>query len=355
MSKQGFVKSYRRIFDHPLLAKDHAARHLFSDLMHFVAWDATTQDWRGAPVTVKRGQVMISTRKLAEVTGFTHQIVRSCLAKLANHQIVKINTLPNQGPMVVTICNWDKYQMSQHTANTPANTTLTHLQHTKEERKEKEEYINPLTPLQGEQVGQDQDLPLPLEAKEPEPASAAPAEPKRKRQRPPSGPKSYPIEFEAVWQNYPRAGRNEKKSAFDAWNALSDADKAALPSWIKRLEAKLAGAGFDRRPKDMHRWLAKSLDDYRDADAAEAGQTVDPYAHLRSANEMQWRIRIKTHANGSWPATELGPPPCSKSCLVPRHIIEELGLSDAYSPAGLATNTHDPRHPIHWHKSEAAA
>lgn len=138
----GFVKLHRKVRDNALLGANHDARHLFFDLLELAAWKDTVQDWRGQPVQIERGQIMVSTRRLSEESGFGHQQVRTLLKYLATHDIVKINTLPNQGPTIITICNYSKYQDCQHTPNTPANTPLTHSQHTKEEVKK---YNNNLT------------------------------------------------------------------------------------------------------------------------------------------------------------------------------------------------------------------
>lgn len=142
----GFIKLHRRIMDNPLFQQKPAARHLFIDLLSLAAWKDTTQDWRGKPVAIARGQVMISTRSVADMCGFGHQAVRTILKQLASHEVVKINTLPNNGPMVITICNYSKYQDEQHTANTVANTPLTHCQHTKERREEDKKELTLIEP-----------------------------------------------------------------------------------------------------------------------------------------------------------------------------------------------------------------
>ena len=132
----GFIKLHRKIMSNPLFDKNPAARFVFVDLLLAAAWSDTVQDWRGTPVEVKRGEVMVSTRNLVKSTGFSHQRIRTLLSQLELHQNVKINTHIDRGPMLISICNYSKYQDQQHTANTPSNTQLTHSQHTKEEREE---------------------------------------------------------------------------------------------------------------------------------------------------------------------------------------------------------------------------
>lgn len=136
MNSGGFFKIWRKIKEHPLFESDHDARHFFFDLLGDVAFKETVQDWRGRPIVVPRGSVMVSQRGMAKRYGFSHQKVRTMISRLENHKVVKINTLPNKGPTLLSICNWDKYQQRQHTVNTPVNTEPTHCQHTKEEGEE---------------------------------------------------------------------------------------------------------------------------------------------------------------------------------------------------------------------------
>lgn len=130
--RKGWVCLHRRIMGNPLFRDNPDARHLFMDLLVLAAWDETIQDWNGESITIGRGQVMISTRRLAEMSGLSHQKVRTILKALTRHNIAKINTAPNTPsntatntrPSIVTICNFDKYQDTQHSPNTGSNTAL---------------------------------------------------------------------------------------------------------------------------------------------------------------------------------------------------------------------------------------
>jgi hypothetical protein len=136
---RGYIKLHRKIRDNPLFKARPEARHLFMDILTFIAYAPTVQDWRGTPVDLHPGQAMVSSRELAEYTGFSRQKIRTLLNSLTSHLILKINPLPNQGPMIVSICNWDVYQARQPTANPPSNPLPTHCQPTKEEVKELQE------------------------------------------------------------------------------------------------------------------------------------------------------------------------------------------------------------------------
>ena len=146
----GFIKLHRRLRSHPLLRSDHKARHFFQDMLSDVAWRDTVQDWRGEPVKIARGQIMKSQRAMADEYGFSHRETRTILNRLANYEIIKIDTPIDKGPHIISVCNWDKYQTERHTGDTLADTQATHRRHTKEEVEEgKEERITPLPPKTG--------------------------------------------------------------------------------------------------------------------------------------------------------------------------------------------------------------
>lgn len=145
MKTEGFIKLHRRMSGNPLFQANPLAKHVFRDIIEQAEWQDTTREWRG-PVVVRRGETMISTRRLAELTGFSHQKIRTILRKLASHNMIKINTLGGNGPMVISVCNYDKYQGLEHATNTPANTPSTHAQHTSKEGEEKEEGKNTSDP-----------------------------------------------------------------------------------------------------------------------------------------------------------------------------------------------------------------
>jgi len=136
--RKGWVCLHRRIMDNPLFRDNPDARHLFTDLLVLAAWADTEQDWRGKPVTIARGQVMISTRRLAKLVGISHQSARTIIAHMVQHNIVKINTPNSTHPSVITICNFGKYQDKQHNEDTTTNTAPTQRQHSANTQKNKE-------------------------------------------------------------------------------------------------------------------------------------------------------------------------------------------------------------------------
>ena len=132
----GWLKLHFKILDNPLFEKKPAARHVFVDLLLMAAWRDTVQDWKGSPVEVKRGEVMISERRLADHCGLSYQTTRTILRNLCSHGIIETNAQTHTRPAVITICNYSEYQDDQRTANARANAQPTHSQRTKGRREE---------------------------------------------------------------------------------------------------------------------------------------------------------------------------------------------------------------------------
>lgn len=173
----GYIKTHRQIDEHPLLGTNHRARHLFLDILRWAAWKDTVFDVKGRPVTIKRGQLMMSRAQLSERTGLSEQNIRTLISYLENYGIVKINQEHKRSATIITICNYSIYQALEPTANQEANQEPTKSQPVKEEGEEvKEEkiYVNEqptdcsLTPasaeedLLGEQVKPGRSKPQPI-------------------------------------------------------------------------------------------------------------------------------------------------------------------------------------------------
>ena len=135
----GYYKIWRKLRSHPLFKNDHKSRHFFQDLLGDVAFADTVQDWKGKPVQINRGSVMKSQRQMSSDYGFSHRETRTILNHLANHEIIKIDTLGDKSPSIISVCNWDKYQAVRHRGDTLVDTKATQRRHTKEEGEEVKE------------------------------------------------------------------------------------------------------------------------------------------------------------------------------------------------------------------------
>ncbi len=135
----GFIKIHRKILKNPLFVKNPHALFVFQVILILAEWDDTEIDWNGRPVSLSRGQALVSIRTLMAHTGLSLQKVRTILNRLANHKVVKINTDGSSRPMVITVCKYSEYQGYQHRGNTGPNIDLTQTQHSTKEEEEIEE------------------------------------------------------------------------------------------------------------------------------------------------------------------------------------------------------------------------
>ena len=151
----GFVYAQRARFSHPLFAREKFCRGY--------AWDwlvakAVFRDTRisvsGRMVTLRRGQLSYSIRYLADAWRWDKAAVSRFIARLKTETMIE--TATETGQIVITICNYEKYQSpdrATETATDTATETRARQQrdssetNKKEEQEEQEREENPLPPL----------------------------------------------------------------------------------------------------------------------------------------------------------------------------------------------------------------
>ena len=116
---------------HPLMAGRPERIAIWVWLVDNAAWCDVDHDICGKTVRIKRGQVAVSQRRLADEVGVGRQVVRTFLDRLIAEQMV--NPDVTHGRTVVTLCNYDKYQSVIKQPNPPPNPRLTHDQPIKEQ------------------------------------------------------------------------------------------------------------------------------------------------------------------------------------------------------------------------------
>lgn len=128
----GFFLTPRSVFEHPIFKHQPERLYVWQWMIASAAFKDTRMDANGTIITVKRGQLLTSYRQMSEATGVGVQVIRTLIGKLKTEHAVDTET--NTGRLLITICNYDKYQVSDKAANTASNTRATHEQHTKERR-----------------------------------------------------------------------------------------------------------------------------------------------------------------------------------------------------------------------------
>lgn len=130
----GWIAVKRGLTQHPIFHKRPDRAFVWLWLLETAAYKDTRQDAGGRPIEVKRGQVLTSLRQIEAATGVGIQVIRTLLDIMRSDHA--INTDTSSGRLLVTICNYDKYQSSDSDGNAPPNTLLTRRQHTKETNKQ---------------------------------------------------------------------------------------------------------------------------------------------------------------------------------------------------------------------------
>lgn len=115
----GFVAMSRDALDHPLLKDGEHFRAWFW-LVATACWKPTRYDVNGKIVTLERGQLSTSLRQLASAWGWSKSSVYRFLGRLKTETM--IGTDSGTGRLVITICNYDKYQTPPEQAGTPVGT-----------------------------------------------------------------------------------------------------------------------------------------------------------------------------------------------------------------------------------------
>lgn len=127
----GWFSVKRGITQHPLFKGNPERLAIWIWLIDNAVWQDTEHDIKGKTITVRRGQVAASERRIAEECGVGYQVVRTFLARLKAEQM--INAEVTQGRNVITLCNYERYQSSKNQDNAEGNATLTQRQRTKEQ------------------------------------------------------------------------------------------------------------------------------------------------------------------------------------------------------------------------------
>jgi len=82
--------------------------------------------WQGKKFVLKPGQFITSLKSLMKATGCSSQVTRSSLKKFENLEF--LTNLSTKTGRLITIVNWDSYQLDKIPTNIPSNKALTKVQ-----------------------------------------------------------------------------------------------------------------------------------------------------------------------------------------------------------------------------------
>lgn len=111
---EGWIKLHRKLVEWEW----HDMPEMVSVLLHLLLL-ANHEDsvWHG--VTICRGQLVTGRKELSKITGISEQTVRTCLNRLKSTNEITIQSTNRYS--IITICNYDKYQILEDVDNQQTN------------------------------------------------------------------------------------------------------------------------------------------------------------------------------------------------------------------------------------------
>lgn len=149
MSDNGWIKMHRGWAEHPIFAhKEFCSRMAWYWLIENACWKATRTRISGKIIELKRGQLSYSIRFLAQAWSWDQSRVRRFINALQTDTMIA--TATDTGQLLITICNYSKYQDEEN--NSTQQTT--HERHSSDTNNEegknlRTEERTPPTPSQG--------------------------------------------------------------------------------------------------------------------------------------------------------------------------------------------------------------
>lgn len=104
----GFVVLHRAAIDHHLFEKDPAKLGAWVWMIARACWKQTKFNIRGKTLMLERGQFCASVRQIAEELGWSKSAVDRFLSRLETETMIKREA--GHGRLIITICNYAKYQ-----------------------------------------------------------------------------------------------------------------------------------------------------------------------------------------------------------------------------------------------------
>jgi hypothetical protein len=117
---EGWIRAYRSRFENPLFeGEKYCKGYAWDWLVSNAAWKEKRVDVNGKIITLQRGQLSYSERFLAKAWGWSQGSVHRFLLRLQNEKMIRIET--ESGQIVITICNYCKYQDIEDESESGAN------------------------------------------------------------------------------------------------------------------------------------------------------------------------------------------------------------------------------------------
>lgn len=115
----GYARLHRSLIGHPAFRNDAEAM-AFAYLVLRASWRPTRVRYKGKALSLNRGQLAISVRDFAEAMDRDKGWIERLLKRLKSETMVE--TLTETGVLVITICNYEKYQAANDERETGGET-----------------------------------------------------------------------------------------------------------------------------------------------------------------------------------------------------------------------------------------
>lgn len=116
----GFVALHRIATEHPLFAADVGRFGAWCWMVAKACWRPTRFNVSGKVIMLERGQLCYSVRDLADAWGWSKSAVDRFLTRLKTETMIE--TQSGTGRLVITICNYERYQDRSDSTGTPSGT-----------------------------------------------------------------------------------------------------------------------------------------------------------------------------------------------------------------------------------------
>lgn len=134
----GWVKLYRGVRRHPAL-QTMVQRFLWEEILLRAAHKQTKVNWKGQTIGLFAGQLALSVRAICREFDIPHKAARCALDRFERDQLIQQSpiwgTVRGTGKgtvgIIVTVCNWEKYQSYEESHGTVEGTVGTHQGHSR--------------------------------------------------------------------------------------------------------------------------------------------------------------------------------------------------------------------------------
>lgn len=134
----GWIKLHRKTLDNVIVNKDNDHLAVWIYLLLNAVHKDTPWDYYGKKIDLKKGQLIIGRKKVAEQLKISESKLQRILKRLENEHQIEQQTNGNKA-RIITILKWDEYQQSEQQNEHQVNTERTPSEHranTKQELKE---------------------------------------------------------------------------------------------------------------------------------------------------------------------------------------------------------------------------